>query len=114
MREGLKLARALGNASPISECLGTETSPGPSVSTDDEWDSWLIEHVGTEYHPTGTCAMLPESSGGVVSAKLQVYGLGTCLVPHYSEDSGAAHPTRVQLMSAWQTRPCILWSSLRM
>jgi len=80
MREGLKLARTLGSVPPICNYLGTETSPGSSVSTDEEWDEWLIKQVGTEYHPTGTCAMLPESLGGVVNAKLQVYGLANVRV----------------------------------
>lgn len=31
-------------------------------------------HCVTEYHPIGTCAMLPEESGGVVGTDLKVYG----------------------------------------
>ncbi len=31
--------------------------------------------AGTVYHPCGTCAMLPESAGGVVDADLRVYGV---------------------------------------
>ena len=76
MREGLKMARRLGQAAPISGFLGKETSPGDGVNSDDEWNTWLKGAVGTEYHPTGSCAMLPKAQGGVVNAKLQVYGLG--------------------------------------
>lgn len=76
LREGLKFARQLGNTAPLSNHLGSELTPGSSVSTDDEWDAWLVTQAGTEYHPGGTSAMLPKSQGGVVNAKLQVYGLG--------------------------------------
>lgn len=76
MREALKLARKVGQTEPLASSLGGEVSPGSSVSTDDEWDAWLINQVGTEYHPSATCSMLPKAQGGVVNAKLQVYG--TC------------------------------------
>ena len=31
-------------------------------------------HTVTEYHPIGTCTMLPKESGGVVGSNLKVYG----------------------------------------
>ncbi|KAK1074899.1 hypothetical protein LTR12_002390 [Friedmanniomyces endolithicus] len=31
-------------------------------------------HSSTNYHPCGTCGMMPESMGGVVDARLKVYG----------------------------------------
>ncbi|THH10604.1 hypothetical protein EW145_g1185 [Phellinidium pouzarii] len=74
LREALKLARTIGQTAPLSAFLLTEVSPGPSVSTDDEWDTWLAGSIGTEYHPANTCAMLPKEKGGVVDPKLVVYG----------------------------------------
>ncbi|KAG9222139.1 hypothetical protein CCMSSC00406_0009590 [Pleurotus cornucopiae] len=74
LREALKLARKLGQTEPLASSLGDEITPGPSVNTDAEWDAWLSTHVGTEFHPSSTCAMLPRNLGGVVNAKLQVYG----------------------------------------
>lgn len=76
LREGLKLARKIGQTAPLSSLLGTETIPGSSVNTDAEWETWLKGVVGTEYHPTGSCSMLPKAQGGVVDANLKVYGLG--------------------------------------
>ncbi|KAF2488460.1 alcohol oxidase [Lophium mytilinum] len=32
------------------------------------------KHAFTEYHPIGTCSMLPKESGGVVDSNLKVYG----------------------------------------
>ncbi len=76
-REGLKLCRTLGNTAPLSSAMLQEISPGPSVQTDDDWDTWLATTFGTEYHPSCSCAMLPQNQGGVVDTNLKVYGLGT-------------------------------------
>ena len=53
-----------------------ESSPGAGV-VDDEG---LADHVRqsaspTEFHPSGTCAMLPRELGGVVDEDLKVYGI---------------------------------------
>lgn len=74
MREGLKMARLVSQASPLSSYITGESSPGSSVSSDAQWNTWLEGVVGTEYHPTGTCAMLPLELGGVVSPSMLVYG----------------------------------------
>lgn len=76
LRQGIKLVRTLSQASPISAALGAEKNPGPNVATDDEIDSWLAGVISTEFHPLGTCSMLPKALGGVVDTDLQVYGLG--------------------------------------
>ncbi|KAI0074676.1 alcohol oxidase [Panus rudis PR-1116 ss-1] len=80
LREGLKLARKLGNTAPLSAAVTEEVSPGPSVSSDDDWDKWLAGAIGTEFHPSCTCAMLPKEQGGVVDANLKVYGLANARV----------------------------------
>ncbi|KAG6872848.1 hypothetical protein C0995_006012 [Termitomyces sp. Mi166 len=71
LRQGIKLARTLSQASPLSGALGAETNPGPNVATDDEIDAWLAGVVATEFHPLATCSMLPKTQGGVVDANLQ-------------------------------------------
>jgi choline dehydrogenase-like flavoprotein len=35
---------------------------------------FLKRTATTNYHPCGTCAMIPEKDGGVVDTKLRVYG----------------------------------------
>ncbi|KII86080.1 hypothetical protein PLICRDRAFT_31568 [Plicaturopsis crispa FD-325 SS-3] len=80
LREGLKLARKIGQTAPLNSAFTTEVSPGSSVSTDDDWDNWLVGQVGTEYHPSCTCAMLPQDQGGVVDPNLKVYGLANVRV----------------------------------
>jgi len=80
LREGLKLARKIGQTPPLSNVMGNEILPGSQVNTDAEWDAYLQNNVGTEYHPSCTCAMLPLSQGGVVDANLSVYGLANVRV----------------------------------
>lgn len=74
LREGLKLARKVGNTLPLSNYLTNETSPGPSVNSDEEWEEWAKANAHTEYHPHGTSSMRLLNQGGVVNANLQVYG----------------------------------------
>ncbi|KAJ5533960.1 hypothetical protein N7527_000214 [Penicillium freii] len=77
---GIKLARQLGQTSPMSKVLTNETTPGSSVQSDDDWIEWLRKSAGTEFHPSSSCAMLPEKQGGVVDANLLVYGLSNVRV----------------------------------
>lgn len=79
LREGLKIARRIGQAAPYNGFTG-EAAPGADVETDEAWDAWLKTQASTEFHPTGTCSMLPRSLGGVVDANLRVYGLANVRV----------------------------------
>ena len=79
-REGLKLARKIGQTAPLSQYIGEELSPGSSVQTDDDWDNYAANNIGTEYHPSSSCAMLPLAKGGVVDGDLRVYGLANVRV----------------------------------
>ncbi|KAI0743155.1 GMC oxidoreductase [Daedaleopsis nitida] len=80
LREGLKLARKIAGTAPLSAAVGEEVTPGSAVQTDAEWEAWLAQNIGTEFHPSSTCAMLPREQGGVVDADLKVYGLGNVRV----------------------------------
>ncbi|KAJ5924524.1 CAZyme family AA3 [Penicillium verhagenii] len=80
LRDGLKMARSIGEAAPLSNNLTSETAPGSDVSTDDEWVTWLRTEASTEFHPSSSCAMLPLELGGVVDANLLVYGLANVRV----------------------------------
>ncbi|KAK0205625.1 GMC oxidoreductase-domain-containing protein [Armillaria fumosa] len=59
---------------PIAQYLGTESSPGTSVSSDDALNTWMNDNVHTDYHPLGSMSMLPKSLGGVVEKYCLVYG----------------------------------------
>lgn len=57
----------------LSEMDAIQRYP-PSNSTDDELLQYVNAKLQTEYHPAGTCAMMPHELGGVVSPELLVYG----------------------------------------
>ncbi|EXJ78776.1 hypothetical protein A1O1_09178 [Capronia coronata CBS 617.96] len=80
LREGIKLARRIGEAEPLSSEMTGETWPGSDVQTDEQWEDWMRGGVFTEFHPSSTCAMLPLDQGGVVDANLRVYGLANVRV----------------------------------
>ncbi|KAG7449844.1 GMC oxidoreductase [Guyanagaster necrorhizus] len=74
LRAAYKLCRTIGGTAPLSNYLGTESSPGTNVDTDDEWNTWMNSNVHTDYHPIGSMSMLPKDQGGVVDTSLKVYG----------------------------------------
>ncbi|KAI0258904.1 GMC oxidoreductase [Gloeopeniophorella convolvens] len=80
LRAGVKFARQIAQTQPLAQALTGEVVPGPNVNTDDQWDGWVAQTAGTEYHPSSTCAMLPLAQGGVVDADLRVYGLANVRV----------------------------------
>ncbi|WVQ86221.1 hypothetical protein IAT38_008389 [Cryptococcus sp. DSM 104549] len=73
MGYGSAFARRLAAASPLSDVMITEDYPGSTV-TGDALNNYTKANAGTEYHPLGTCAMMPKASGGVVDTTLTVYG----------------------------------------
>ncbi|KAI9676550.1 MAG: hypothetical protein M1817_000709 [Caeruleum heppii] len=62
---------------PIASTLannGTVYQPGYSEVTKDNVRDFIKNTVNSEYHPIGTCSMEPKNKGGVVDARLKVYG----------------------------------------
>lgn len=56
-----------------------QTSPRPGAS-EQELDAYIRARAQTEYHPSGTAAMMPFALGGVVDSELRVYGTGNVRV----------------------------------
>jgi len=53
-----------------------EISPGSDVLSDEKLAEVVTSGITpSEYHPIGTCAMLPLALGGVVDETLRVYGI---------------------------------------
>lgn len=73
MSYGADFARRLSKATPLSQVMVNEVTPGAGT-TGDALNEFLKRSSGTEYHPHGTASMLPRDSGGVVDTKLLVYG----------------------------------------
>ena len=59
-------------AAAASSSPQEETSTTTSTSTD--WTTFLRTSTQTDWHPIGTCSMLPRAAGGVVSPDMKVYG----------------------------------------
>lgn len=67
---------SLYRAAPFSSLFvpNGKTNPAKLPTTIEEAKDWLKATTGTQYHPSGTCAMMPAGKGGVVSDKLIVHG----------------------------------------
>ncbi|KXN82933.1 Glucose oxidase [Leucoagaricus sp. SymC.cos] len=77
LREVMKFGRKVGNTAPLKDYLDEspiELSPGPDVSTDDEFNDYLRCNANETFHTIGSASMLPREKGGVVDTKLKVYG----------------------------------------
>jgi choline dehydrogenase len=75
LRQGFKLARVVAGTPPLSSVLTGETQPGSQVQSDDDIETYIRNTVASEFHPCGTCAMLPREKGGVVDARFRVYSV---------------------------------------
>lgn len=72
--ETFKWARKVMRTDPMSSIVRGEITPGEAAKTDAELEEYVKNTVGTVFHCVGTASMLPEVDGGVVDAKLRVYG----------------------------------------
>lgn len=64
------------NNTANAQYVPREMSPGSRVQSDEDFADYLSNTLSpTEYHPAGTCAMMPREMGGVVDEKLRVYGV---------------------------------------
>ncbi|EJD46398.1 alcohol oxidase, partial [Auricularia subglabra TFB-10046 SS5] len=58
---------------PATGCFVRHVDPGPDLG-EEELQRYVRKHASTIWHPVGTAAMLPREEGGVVDARLRVYG----------------------------------------
>ena len=68
-----QVARTQALASHLKDG-GTVYQPGFYELDEGNVEDFVRANAGSEYHPIGTCAMLPRSAGGVVDERLKVYG----------------------------------------
>jgi choline dehydrogenase len=73
----LKAVRKYFSAPGVIQKLGpVEILPGLNVTTNAQLEKFARDTVTpTQYHPVGTCAMMPLELGGVVDEDLIVYGI---------------------------------------
>ncbi|GBC07869.1 hypothetical protein RclHR1_07740008 [Rhizophagus clarus] len=80
MMSSLKLSCEILKQPPLSTVWGVETDVDKEMS-DEDWEQYirkkvigLLSGAFSSYHPCGTVKMAPESQGGCVNHRLQVYG----------------------------------------
>ncbi|RIB22962.1 GMC oxidoreductase [Gigaspora rosea] len=84
MISSLKLVREILKQPPLSTVynvkeigindeFGQWSIDGDDIS-DEDWEKFVLERGTTTFHPSGATKMAPESKGGVVNHRLQVYG----------------------------------------
>jgi choline dehydrogenase len=75
IRDGIRLARALGEAEPLSRHKDRDISPVEADFADDAAiDRWARSDANTIFHPVGTCRMGSDPAS-VVDAALRVRGV---------------------------------------
>ncbi|KAG6855247.1 hypothetical protein H0H87_006187, partial [Tephrocybe sp. NHM501043] len=72
--EAYKFTRKLYSTTPLKDFIDDEVSHTPDVDNDEEIIEYIKKALGSTFHPIGTACMLPRKDGGVVDARLKVYG----------------------------------------
>ncbi|MBN9022629.1 MAG: sorbosone dehydrogenase, partial [Rhizobiales bacterium] len=76
LREGMRVAREILAAAPISRIVRQEILPGPEATSDAAIDDHVRRTVKTDYHPVGTCRMGHDGDpGAVLDPELRVRGI---------------------------------------
>lgn len=74
LRAGARLLRRIFAQPAFDNYRGAEVTPGASVESDADLDTWISRHADTVFHPVGTCRMGVDE-GAVVDGKLRVRGV---------------------------------------
>ncbi|KAJ1028611.1 hypothetical protein NDA16_001777 [Ustilago loliicola] len=75
LSKAVKYCETIADTSPLKEITVARQDPDPSKYTsDDDFREFTKDQSVTEYHPIGSCSMMPREKGGVVDARLKVYG----------------------------------------
>ncbi|MEV6839576.1 choline dehydrogenase [Streptomyces sp. NPDC051133] len=73
--EAIRVARRILAQPALGAYNGGETSPGPSVETDEEILAWVAKEGETALHPSCTCKMGTDETAVVDPLTLRVHGL---------------------------------------
>jgi choline dehydrogenase len=73
--EAIRCARNILNQSAFSELNAGETSPGPSIETDQEILEWVAKDAETALHPSCTCKMGIDDLSVLDPTTMKVHGL---------------------------------------
>ena len=74
--QGLRIARSIAGAAPLSRVISQELLPGPGVKDDAGFTAYVRRTLRTDWHPVGTCRMgRSDDPMSVVDARLRVLGV---------------------------------------
>jgi choline dehydrogenase len=71
---GLRAAREIAAADPLSSHIAAEVSPAAAATTDSDLERVIRATAGCTWHPVGTCRM-GQGPEAVVDAELRVHGM---------------------------------------
>lgn len=75
LREGIRMAREIATRPALAFAYGGARTPGSDGADNDaELNDFIRARALTTHHPLGTCAMATSPEGGVVDARLKVFG----------------------------------------
>ena len=74
LRAGFRLAREILAQPAMRDLHGGEFSPGSSLASDRDLDTFIRQHVVSSYHPCGTCRM-GQDPMSVVDPRCRVHGV---------------------------------------
>ena len=73
--EAIRVARHILNQPAFDPYNGGETSPGPSVGTDEEILAWVARDAETALHPSCTCRLGVDANSVVDPGTMRVHGV---------------------------------------
>lgn len=75
LSKAVKYCDTITATSPLKDITVARQDPDPEKCTsDNDFREFTKDVTSTEYHPIGSCSMMPRDKGGVVDARLKVYG----------------------------------------
>ena len=74
MRDGLRIARELGQTQALAPWRAAEFLPGPDLREESELNNYICASLGSYNHPVGTCRMGTDEDA-VVDTQLRVRGI---------------------------------------
>ncbi|SPO21907.1 related to Glucose dehydrogenase [acceptor] precursor [Ustilago trichophora] len=75
LSRAVKYCETITTTSPLKDITVARQDPNPEkYSSNDDFREFTKDQSVTEYHPIGSCSMMPQDKGGVVDARLKVYG----------------------------------------
>ncbi|CAE6446915.1 unnamed protein product [Rhizoctonia solani] len=70
----VKFIQRLSETEPLASMIALRQEPAPEIASDAAIIDYIKAYFDSAYHPIGTASLAPKIDGGVVDARLKVYG----------------------------------------